>query len=447
MNRISLILFLNIFLISLMFSLTRGPDLGEIYFLAPTVTQPAAIYRSTDFGQTATCMDSTLNTNILFMNIVADLAQGVLYGTTLQQNFYISYDYGLEGSWIFRGTNISIMHSGRDEGHLYDKISRHSEDYGNTFINHSYNGYFGSYKASEIDNENNVGYTLVSEYGNTDTLWLLISYNNFENLEIQHTLNWNSIFSYSLTRGSDNGELYLKKSAHYGDGSMIRELWFSDDYGENWIFKNHLLSSTIVGGRQSGELFVLANYAQLMGEIKHTYIYHSLDYGETFEIYHPFSHGPDPYYANFEATPLEGSAPLTVQFTDLSSGDNIQTWEWDFNLDGTIDSYEQNPEYTYQDTGYYSIKLKISFDVIEDEIVRKYYIHVTEGNPANNNVVQNADIQLSNYPNPFNPSTEISFQTKEFSGEAQIEIYNLKGQIVKVIFPSSCHPEFIEGRE
>ena len=96
-----------------------------------------------------------------------------------------------------------------------------------------------------------------------------------------------------------------------------------------------------------------------MGQIKHTYIYHSFDYGETFNVYHPFSYGDEPIYANFEATPIEGSVPLTVQFIDLSNGDVASTWKWDFQNNGIIDSYEQNPVYTYQDTGYYSVSLSV----------------------------------------------------------------------------------------
>jgi hypothetical protein len=42
-------------------------------------------------------------------------------------------------------------------------------------------------------------------------------------------------------------------------------------------------------------------------------------------------------------------------------------------------------------------------------------------------------VSLSNYPNPFNPSTEIRFQMSDASQleHAQIEIFNIKGQKVK----------------
>jgi len=52
---------------------------------------------------------------------------------------------------------------------------------------------------------------------------------------------------------------------------------------------------------------------------------------------------------------------------------------------------------------------------------------------------------ISNYPNPFNPSTTISFSlTTETTKNTELAIYNLKGQKVKTL-PISCRPEFTEG--
>ncbi|KQC07127.1 MAG: hypothetical protein APR54_06355 [Candidatus Cloacimonas sp. SDB] len=53
---------------------------------------------------------------------------------------------------------------------------------------------------------------------------------------------------------------------------------------------------------------------------------------------------------------------------------------------------------------------------------------------------QNNDFNLSIYPNPFNPSTEISFSIPEFN-KIELTIYNLKGEIVKKLlneFVSPC---------
>ena len=55
-----------------------------------------------------------------------------------------------------------------------------------------------------------------------------------------------------------------------------------------------------------------------------------------------------------------------------------------------------------------------------------------------NNQLPMTNDQLTNYPNPFNPSTTISFSfTTELTENTELEIYNLKGQKVKTLpFPS-----------
>ncbi len=65
-----------------------------------------------------------------------------------------------------------------------------------------------------------------------------------------------------------------------------------------------------------------------------------------------------PLSANFSADITSGNAPLTVNFTDLSTG-NATSWEWDFDNDGTIDSYVQNPEWIYADPGIYAVSLSV----------------------------------------------------------------------------------------
>lgn len=61
----------------------------------------------------------------------------------------------------------------------------------------------------------------------------------------------------------------------------------------------------------------------------------------------------------FEPSISFGAAPLTVQFTDRSSG--VPTsWSWDFNGDGVPDSSAPNPSFTYAQPGRYSAKLVAS---------------------------------------------------------------------------------------
>ena len=66
--------------------------------------------------------------------------------------------------------------------------------------------------------------------------------------------------------------------------------------------------------------------------------------------------------ADFSFEPASGYAPLEVSFTDESQPGSypITSWEWDFENDGAIDSYEQNPTYTYTEVGDYIIELTVS---------------------------------------------------------------------------------------
>ena len=58
--------------------------------------------------------------------------------------------------------------------------------------------------------------------------------------------------------------------------------------------------------------------------------------------------------ANFSATPVSGSSPLKVTFTDISTG-SPNSWIWSFG-DGTY-STQQNPEHTYSRAGKYNVSL------------------------------------------------------------------------------------------
>ncbi|RMH71346.1 MAG: PKD domain-containing protein, partial [Gemmatimonadetes bacterium] len=91
--------------------------------------------------------------------------------------------------------------------------------------------------------------------------------------------------------------------------------------------------------------------------------------------------GDTPPSADFEADVLSGNAPLQVAFTDLSvPGSNpITSWEWDFDNDGTIDSEMQNPTYTYDVSGVYTVSLTVSDGTLEDTETKVDYITVTDG--------------------------------------------------------------------
>ncbi|MBT4576158.1 MAG: T9SS type A sorting domain-containing protein [Candidatus Cloacimonetes bacterium] len=60
----------------------------------------------------------------------------------------------------------------------------------------------------------------------------------------------------------------------------------------------------------------------------------------------------------------------------------------------------------------------------------RYSSDINIASSANEDVV-NIDFNLSNYPNPFNPTTTISFEVRQTSSFITLEVFNLKGQEVK----------------
>jgi len=85
---------------------------------------------------------------------------------------------------------------------------------------------------------------------------------------------------------------------------------------------------------------------------------------------------PNYFYANFSASSTVGEAPLEVNFSDISNG-NVISWQWDFQNDGIIDSYEQNPSFVYDNKGTYSVSLTVQDIVKEDVLIKENYIAVT----------------------------------------------------------------------
>ena len=59
----------------------------------------------------------------------------------------------------------------------------------------------------------------------------------------------------------------------------------------------------------------------------------------------------------FVAEPASGTAPLTVSFSNQTSGD-VSAYEWDFETDGTVDSTESSPSFSFENPGVYVVSLR-----------------------------------------------------------------------------------------
>ena len=85
--------------------------------------------------------------------------------------------------------------------------------------------------------------------------------------------------------------------------------------------------------------------------------------------------------AGFTAAPTSGEAPLTVQFTDKSTGD-ITSRLWDFGDGQTSSSID--PSHIYQNIGRYTVKLTVSGPGGSDAAARPNYIRVKSIPEVNN---------------------------------------------------------------
>jgi len=93
------------------------------------------------------------------------------------------------------------------------------------------------------------------------------------------------------------------------------------------------------------------------------------------------SSASSPPVANFSGTPLSGTVPLTVIFTD-SSTNTPTNWSWDFG-DGNF-SAVQNPVYTYVSASTYTVSLRATNAAGSDTKTASNYITVTAPSGADN---------------------------------------------------------------
>jgi PKD repeat protein len=84
--------------------------------------------------------------------------------------------------------------------------------------------------------------------------------------------------------------------------------------------------------------------------------------------------------ANMTANVTSGPANLAVQFQSLCTPANgIESWEWDLDGDGEIDSTEEDPYFLYTEQGTYDVTLTITMDGETSTLTNEDYITVTDG--------------------------------------------------------------------
>lgn len=169
------------------------------------------------------------------------------------------------------------------------------------------------------------------------------------------TLTWNAhttgdVWSYNIYRGTTTGPTTLLTNTHSNDNTWV------DDTVTNGTRYYYVVKSVNQMGTSSdasNEVTVLPSEALPVDE--------------------------DPSLADFIGTPLTGSSPLQVAFTDLSTNNPTQWW-WNFG-DGSAISTEQNPVHTYTSATpmYYTVSMgsKGPLDIGWQGSVKSGYVHVT----------------------------------------------------------------------
>lgn len=114
---------------------------------------------------------------------------------------------------------------------------------------------------------------------------------------------------------------------------------------------------------------------------------------------------------------------LLSYFTDMSS--NATSWNWNF-ADGSAVDTTQNPTHQFPDNGTYFVRLIVSNDCGSDTIIHSVYVN--KALSVNN---ENANQNISIYPNPTTDYINVSLENKE-QGDIQLDIIDMTGKVISI---------------
>ena len=231
-----------------------------------------------------------------------------------------------------------------------------------------------------------------------DILYASASAGNYTN--VSFPANNTSVMNLSFTANTDVGDIVVVVDLLYNQSSLTTGspagsvyqflgIWVQDSSSANveditnatigfrvlksWIQSNNINQSSITLNRYSNGVWNPLPTV-LVGD-DGTYLYFTAQ----TPGFSPFAITGNPVsvapVAGFSASPNSGNAPLTVQFTDASTG-TISSYAWDFNNDGVVDSNDKSPSYTYNEAGTYTVNLTVTGPGGRDSEVKIGYISV-----------------------------------------------------------------------
>jgi hypothetical protein len=272
-------------------------------------------------------------------------------------------------------------------------------------------------------------------HGNNE-LWLSFDYGE----------NWDLIETYpgsgNFTSGSIEGEIFKNAT------DVIGNLYFSIDYGYNFISKNTDVNFNIEVGSEIGELYGRSGIAGIGYDLKY-----STDYGQSFiEIpiddtvafwsiggYHPqISRGsapgqlyivswwPDYHYKIFH------SVNTGYSWIEKFESDYINQYFWEVYYTA---GRQPGSFYVMRTTVAPTLNHRLLYIDYSSDYGESFttYFHDLDSTITGFVNYEVIDIHLSNYPNPFKEYTTFSFKLPANSKNAQLNIYDLHGKLIREI--------------
>ena len=122
--------------------------------------------------------------------------------------------------------------------------------------------------------------------------------------------------------------------------------------------------------------------------------------------------------AIFTANTTVGSYPLSVQFTDLSTGAPTITYQWSFG-DGSPSVTEKHPVHVYQSAGLFSVNLIVTNSAGNSTLTRPDYINVTMPQPSDYNLNLGEGWNLVSVPKKLAPGYDTGSIFKDVDTEGR----------------------------
>jgi hypothetical protein len=140
----------------------------------------------------------------------------------------------------------------------------------------------------------------------------------------------------------------------------------------------------------------------------------------------------------FDADGISGKAPLRTSFFNRS-WEGAESVLWDFGDGGS--SSAPNPVHEYQNPGTYTVTLTVTGlnGVVSESKLRLVHVSSMTAAIRSGRTTPAAFVLRQNFPNPFNPSTEIAFEIPVAS-VVTLKVYDLLGREVATLIGKETAP-------